>query len=82
VFLEAGANAIEAPQPWSTLEPARGRFRLEDVAAILGGVRSLAAMQIMVIPAAIETTERSVPHDLRRMSWDSRQMIDRYRKCP
>ncbi len=80
VFLEAGANAIEAPQPWSTLEPARGRFRLEDVAAIVRGVRSISAIQIMLIPAAIETAERSVPHDLRPMPWDSRQMIDRYRK--
>jgi hypothetical protein len=79
-FLDAGANAIEAPQPWSTLEPARGRFRLEDVAAIVRGVRSISAMQIMVIPAAIETTERSVPRDLPHIPWDSPQMIDRYRK--
>ena len=80
VFLEAGANAIEAPEPWSTLEPVRGRFRLGNVAAIVRGVRSISAMQIMVIPAAIETTERSVPRDLRRIPWDSRQMIGRYRK--
>jgi hypothetical protein len=78
-FLEAGANAIEAPQPWSTLEPARGHFRLGDVAAIVRGVRSIPVMQVMVIPAAIETTGRSVPIDLRRAPWDSRQMIHRYR---
>jgi hypothetical protein len=80
VFLKAGANAIEAPQPWSTLEPARGSFRLGDVAAIVRGVRSIPAMQIMLIPAAIETTERSVPRDLRQVPWDSPQMIDRYRQ--
>lgn len=78
-FLEAGSNAIEAPQPWSTLEPARGRFRLGDVAAIVRGVRSIPAMRIMAIPAAIETTERSVPRDLRHSRWDSPPMIDRYR---
>ncbi len=36
-------------------------------------------MQVMVIPAAIETTRRSVPADLRRAPWDSRRMINRYR---
>jgi hypothetical protein len=78
-FFEAGATAIEAPQPWSTLEPAPGRFHLADVAAIVGGVRSTPAMRIMVIPAAVETTRRSVPRDLRTAPWDSRRMIDRYR---
>ena len=28
----------------------------------------------MLIPAAIETTRRSVPADLRRASWDARRM--------
>jgi hypothetical protein len=79
-FFESGANAIEAPQPWSTLEPAAGRFRLADVAAIVQGVRSTSAMQIMLIPAAVETTQRSVPPDLQGAAWDSRRMIDRYRK--
>jgi hypothetical protein len=80
VFLEAGATAIEAPQPWSTLEPSPGRFRLRDVAAIVRGVRSTPAMRILAIPAAVETTRRSVPDDLQGASWDSRRMIGRYRK--
>jgi hypothetical protein len=80
LFTEAGANAIEAPQPWSELEPARGRYRLGDVAAIVAGVRSIPATQVMAIPAAIETTRRSVPSDLRGAGWDSRPMIARYRR--
>jgi hypothetical protein len=79
LFSAAGANALEAPQPWSTLEPAPGRFRLGDVAALVRGVRSTPAIQVMAIPAAIETTRRSVPPDLHRARWDSRRMIDRYR---
>jgi hypothetical protein len=79
LLLGAGANAIEAPQPWSTLEPAAGRFRLADVAAIVQGVRSVPGMQIMVIPAAIETTRRSVPADLRAAPWDSPRMVRSYR---
>ena len=78
-FLAAGATAIEAPQSWRELEPARGRFRLGDVASIVQGVRSTPAMRVMAIPAAIETTRRSVPPDLRDARWDSRAMIDRYR---
>jgi hypothetical protein len=78
-FLGAGATALEAPQPWSELEPARGRFRLGDVAAIVAGVRSTPAMRVMAIPAAVETTRRSVPPDLRRVPWDSPEMIARYR---
>ena len=79
LFLDAGANAIEEPQPWSTLEPTEGRFRLGDVAALVGGVRSIPGVQIMSIPAAVETSRRSVPADLGRTRWDSRRMIDRYR---
>jgi hypothetical protein len=79
-FIDSGANAIEAPQPWSELEPVPGRFRLGDVAAIVQGVRSIPEIQVMAIPAAVETTERSVPRDLRRAAWDSPQMIGRYRK--
>jgi hypothetical protein len=79
VFFEAGATAIEAPQPWSTLEPSPRRFRLRDVAAIVQGVRSTAAMRIMAIPAAVETTSRSVPPDLEATAWDSPRMIARYR---
>jgi hypothetical protein len=79
-FLEVGADAIEAPQPWSTLEAAPGRFRLADVAAIVRGVRSIPEFQVMVIPAAIETTRRSVPPDLRGAAWDSPEMIGRYRR--
>ena len=36
-------------------------------------------MRIMLIPAAIETTDRTVPSGLRHAPWDSRQMIARYR---
>jgi hypothetical protein len=79
-FFNSGATAIEAPQPWSTLEPAPGRFRLGDVAAIVQGVRSTAALQVMLIPAAVETAERSVPPGLRKAPWDSPRMIDRYRE--
>src|SRR6202000_3231234 len=79
-FLEAGANAMEAPQPWSELEPSPGRFGLGSVASIVGGVRSSAGMQVMVIPAAVETTERSVPRDLWSARWDSHRMIDRYHR--
>jgi hypothetical protein len=79
VFFEAGATAIEAPQPWSTLEPAPRRFHLRDVAAIVQGVSSTPAMRILAIPAAVETTRRSVPPDLRAAAWDSRRMIGRYR---
>jgi hypothetical protein len=79
-FFAAGATAIEAPQPWSTLEPAPGRFRLADVAAIVQGVRSVAAMQVMTITAAVETGRRSVPPDLRLSAWDSPAMIGRYRR--
>jgi hypothetical protein len=79
VFLAAGANAIEAPQPWSELEPARGRFRLGDVGAIVRGVRSTPGTRVMLIPAAVETTRRSVPPDLARVPWDSPRMIGRYR---
>jgi hypothetical protein len=79
-FFDAGASAIEAPQPWSTLEPAPGHFRLADVGAIVKGVRSTPTMRIMVIPAAVETTRRSVPPDLRRARWDSPRMLDRYRE--
>jgi hypothetical protein len=79
LFLRARANAIEAPQPWSTLEPAQRRFRLADVRSIVRGVRSSAATRIMLIPAAIETTQRSVPPDLGRAAWDSPRMIARYR---
>lgn len=79
VFLEADANAIEEPEPWSTLEPAPRRFRLKSVAALVQGVRSVPAMRVMLIPAAVETTRRSVPPDLQRAPWDSRRMIDRYR---
>ncbi len=78
-FLDAGANAIEAAQPWSELEPGRHRYRLGDVAAIVSGVRSEPAMRVMLIPAAIETTRRSVPRDLVRAPWDSQRMIARYR---
>lgn len=74
-FLEAGATALQAPQPWSELEPARGRFRLGDVASIVAGVRSTPAMRVMAIPAAVETTRRSVPTDLRGVPWDSRETI-------
>ncbi len=79
LFTRAGANALEAPQPWSTLEPAPGRFRLADVQSIVQGVRSTPATRVMLIPAAIETTERSVPADLRHAAWDSDEMIGRYR---
>jgi hypothetical protein len=79
LFLEAGATALEAPQPWSMLEPSPGRFRLRDVASIVQGVRSTPAMRILAIPAAVETTRRSVPLDLRAAPWDSRRMIGRYR---
>lgn len=79
LFTRAGANALEAPQPWSTLEPAPGRFRLTDVESIVRGVRSAPATRVMLIPAAIETTKRSVPADLRRAAWDSDEMIGRYR---
>jgi hypothetical protein len=79
LFLRAGANGIEAPQPWSTLEPTAGRFRLADVRSIVDGVRLSPGMRIMLIPAAIETTDRSVPSGLRHAAWDSRQMIVRYR---
>src|SRR5689334_18851051 len=40
LFLSAGASAIEAPQPWSTLEPGRRRYHLADVAAIAAGPAS------------------------------------------
>jgi hypothetical protein len=80
VSFKAGATAIEAPQPWSTLEPSPGRIRLRDIAAIVQGVRSTPAMRIMAIPAAIETTRRSVPLDLRATPWGSRRMIGRYRE--
>jgi hypothetical protein len=79
LFLRAGANGIEAPQPWSTLEPANGRFALGDVQSIVRGVRPDRAMRIMLIPAAIETTRRAVPHGLRGAAWDGRPMITRYR---
>jgi hypothetical protein len=79
VSLEAGATALEAPQPWSTLEPSPRHFRLRDVAAIVRGVRSTPPMRILAIPAAVETTRRSVPLDLRTSPWDSRRMIGRYR---
>src|SRR3954454_17656021 len=52
LFARAGANAIEAPQPWQDLEPARGRFHLGDVASIVQGVRSTPDTQVMLIPAA------------------------------
>jgi hypothetical protein len=78
LFTRAGANALEAPQPWSTLEPAPGRFRLGDVESIVRGVRSTPATRVMLIPAAIETSKRSVPADLRRAAWDSDEMISRY----
>jgi hypothetical protein len=79
-FFAAGATAIEAPQPWSTLEPSPGRFRLADVAAIVRGVRSVPATQVMAIPAAVETSRRSVPPDLQAAAWDSPAMIGRYRR--
>lgn len=79
LFVGAGANGIEAPQPWSTLEPRPGRFRLGDVASIVRGVHSLPGMRVMLIPAAIETTRRSVPSDLRHAPWDGRRMRARYR---
>jgi hypothetical protein len=79
LFLSVGANAIEAPQPWRTLERARRRYHLGDVAAIVAGLASEPTKQIMVIPAVIETTRRSVPGDLRRVPWDSRRMVSRYR---
>jgi hypothetical protein len=78
LFAQAGANAIEAPQPWSELEPHRGRFHLSDVGSIVRGVRPAPATEVMVIPAAIETTARSVPADLRRAPWDGRRMVRRY----
>jgi len=79
LFQSSGANAFEAPQPWSTLEPAKRRYRLRDVAAIVRGLAADPAMQIMLIPAAIETTRRSVPADLRRAPWDGGRMTSRYR---
>jgi hypothetical protein len=79
LFVGAGSNAIEAPQPWGELEPARRRFHLGDVADLVGGVRPDPDMRVMLIPAAIETTRRSVPPDLRHARWDSRRMIARYR---
>ena len=79
LFTRAGANALEAPQPWSTLEPAPGRFRLSDVESIVRGARSTPATRVMLIPAAIETSKRSVAADLRRAAWDSDEMIARYR---
>ena len=69
LFLRAGANGIEAPQPWSTLEPTAGRFRLTDVRSIVDGVRLSPGMRIMLIPAAIETTDRTVPSGLRHAPW-------------
>lgn len=79
-FLGAGANAIEAPQAWNELEPARGRYRLGDVASIVSGLRSTAGMRIMLIPAAIETSRRSVPSYLGHERWDGRAMIGGYRR--
>jgi len=78
LFLSAGGSAIEAPQPWSTLEPGRRRYRVADVAAIAAGLASDPAGQVMIIPAAIETTRRSVPDDLRREPWDANRMVGRY----
>jgi hypothetical protein len=79
LFSRAGANALEAPQPWSTLAPAPGRFRLGDVESIVAGVRATPSTRVMLIPAAIETTARAVPRDLRHAAWDSRRMQARYR---
>lgn len=79
LFSRAGLTALEAPQPWNELEPFRGRYKLADVASIAQGVASTPAMRVLVIPAAIETTARSVPPDLEHVGWDSPRMIARYR---
>jgi hypothetical protein len=79
LFQRAGANGIEAPQAWNQLEPRPGHFRLGDVNSIVAGVRPLDTTRIMWIPAAIETTRRSVPAGLRRARWDSRRMLATYR---
>jgi hypothetical protein len=80
LFTSAGANGLEAPQPWSVLEPAPGHFRLGDVSSLVAGIRSTPATSLMFIPAAIETTQRSVPAGLRHAPWASRRMIGAYRR--
>ena len=80
LFTRSGANGLEAPQPWSTLEPVPGRYRLGDVRDLVRGVRSVPDDRILLIPAAIETTRRSVPAGLRRLRWDSPRMMASYRR--
>ncbi|WP_027008481.1 hypothetical protein [Conexibacter woesei] len=79
LFEQAGADAIEAPQSWAELEPARGRFRLADIESIVEGIAPTPSTQAMLIPAVIETGARSTPPDLRRVRWDDPRMVERYR---
>jgi hypothetical protein len=80
LFAGAGANALEEAEPWSTLEPMPNRYRLANVRDLVRGVRSSPADRLLVIPAVIETSARSVSGGLDHAAWDSPRMLTRYRR--
>lgn len=78
LFARSGATGLTAAEPWSALEPSRGRFDFGDVDSIIKGVGGHPEDRVLMLVGSVETTHRATPADLGTASWTSTRMENRY----
>jgi hypothetical protein len=75
----AGARGTFASYTWSTLEPARGKYALGDLAGLRDVGQSL-HLRVLLGIQVLNTTVNEVPRDLRARAFDAPETKRRFRR--